>query len=118
MHGCICPFAVDTRISAFNTARDRNSPVKMRQINPRNRSSSEYRPFDGVRQLPWVCGAQAFDTPGPVLVGVHFGLSAEYEAVRESLRGQHLVTEAKIWNAAAPLLFRWRMGETNGWHEK
>jgi hypothetical protein len=50
MHGCICPFAIDTRISASNTACDRNSPIKMRQINPQ-KSIIERIPTDATASV-------------------------------------------------------------------
>ena len=72
MHGCTCPFAIDTRISASNTACDRNSPIKMCQIHSQ-KSIIERISTDSMVSISCLefVERKAFDTPGSVLVGVH-----------------------------------------------
>jgi hypothetical protein len=51
-----------TRISASNSARDRNTPIKAHQINlQRSLIGSEYRPIRG--QPYWVCGRDTGSRP-------------------------------------------------------
>jgi hypothetical protein len=56
------------QISAYNAARDRNSPIKAHQINlQRSLIGSEYQPIRGRGQPFWVCGRDNGVGGAPVL---------------------------------------------------